>query len=367
MKTEDILRELIAIRTDGQNIKDNKAVAYICNILEQEHILFKCIPTEDKTALNIIAGINIQELKNIQTGLILSGHIDTVGANIEDWDGNPFEAKRVNDALYGRGTVDMKYFIAAVLSILPEIKKSKKPVLLLFSSDEETTVTGIRELCSFLEVRNIRPQYALIGEPTNFGLCLSNKGYVGYTSIIKGISAHSSCPKLGVNAAYIAAHIISEIEKLNAAYESNGTTLNVGILSGGEGRNSIPSETKIEWEIRYSREEHKTEILQHLSLLQTELTKKYPKAHFSLISNENLPPFEDKGKSALAERAQKILKTKIIALPHATEAGFLQQLGIDVLVCGAGNQELAHSASEHISLNDLEKYTEFLKNLIAEI
>lgn len=364
---EKILCDLISIRTDNNFAGSKECVDYICSLLNDNNILFKRIPNLDDGKENIIAGINIQSFKNINSGIVLSGHMDTVTVNLKDWDTNPFIATNINGAIYGRGTVDMKYFIAATLSLIQEFKKFKVPVFLLFSCDEETSVKGIENLIQFFKMRNIHPQFALVGEPTNFNIGLMSKGYSGYTTIVKGVSAHSSCPELGTNAGYVAAKIVSKIEELNAVYCKEKTTLNVGVISGGEGRNLIPSEMIIEWEIRYDSELHKAEILKKIEDFNNELMKKYKNSYIQTKTKENLLSFEQQAESPVVSIAQNLLKTKTFNLPHATEAGFLKNLGIDTIICGAGNENLAHTSSEHILSDDLLKYKDFLLNFVKEI
>ena len=364
---EEILGNLISIKTDNKFLSNKNCVDYICSFLQQHNILHKRLLSADGIKENIIAGINIQSFKNINSGIALSGHMDTVGVNIKDWDTNPFQSTNINGAIYGRGTVDMKYFIAIILSMLSELKKTNIPIFLLFSCDEETDVSGIRTITKFMEMRNIHPKFALVGEPTNFAICTSSKGYVGYTTTIKGLSAHSSCPELGVNAAYIAAKVIDKIEELSGLYSSKGTTLNVGLVGGGEGRNLIPSEVAIDWEIRYSQDSHKEEILREINKLHKELSAIYKDSYFCIENKEYLPSFEQNSDSQLVKIGQNILKTSLTSLPHATEAGFLKDIGIETIICGAGDERLAHTSSEHILLSDLVKYKEFLLRMIQEI
>lgn len=364
---EKILADLIAFRTDGSREGGQACVNYICQILQDNGVLFKRIASPDGKTENIIAGVNVQELKNIKTGLVLSGHIDTVSVNAKDWDTNPFAATRVNGLIYGRGTVDMKYFAAVVLSLVSELKETGYPVFLLFSADEETTVEGIRQLTSFMQMRNIRPQFALVGEPTNFDLCVANKGYCGYTTVVKGVSAHSSHPECGVNAIYAAAKIIEEVEKLNAYYMPLGTTLNVGVVSGGVQRNSIPSEASFDWEIRFSEEAHKAEIMQKIEELHQRMVEETEHLFIKILVRESLPAFERQTVSRITEVARSLLSTTVLTLPIATEAGFLQKLGIDTLICGAGDEKLAHSSSEHIKAEDLTKYRDFLIRFLKEM
>ncbi len=363
MKAEEILMDLIGLRTDDK-VNGNKVfVDYVCDILQKSNVRFKRLPNPDGKKENIIAGINIEGFKNIDSGIVFSGHMDTVGANIKDWDTNPYVATCINNAIYGRGAVDMKYFIAAALASITGFKKIEMPIFFLFTCDEETEVMGIEVLTNFLQMRNIRPQYALVGEPTNFNLCVSNKGYIGFRTVIKGIAAHSSCPDLGVNAAYIAAKFVSKIEELSEEYITKGTTLNVGVISGGEGRNSIPSEIVLDWEIRYFEQAHKIEILSKINELEKSLNQQYKNSFIRSETKESLPVFERRENSHLIKIAKNILETNISTMPHATEAGYLQKLGIDTLICGAGDERLAHSSSEHIDIADIKKYEFFLQQL----
>ena len=366
-KISEILSDLIAIRTDDKTKPNTEFVEYVCRILSEHHVLYKRRSNPNDIQENIVAGIGVQELKNINTGLVLSAHMDTVPANSKDWDGNPFQARLINNNIYGRGSVDMKYFIAVILSMIDELKKSGIPIFLLFSCDEETDVNGIQTLMSFLEIRNIKPKYALVGEPTRFNLCIANKGYAGYTTIIKGVSAHSGNPELGVNAAYIASKIVTLVEELNAQYVSTGTTLNVGVIQGGEGRNLVPSEVFVDWEIRYNSNNIKQELLDKIKALQKQLSNEYKNSHIYLKEKEYLPPFEKKTDSRLVQIAQNILKTEAFSLPYATEAGFFQKNEIETLICGAGDERLAHSSSERIHTDDLIKYRNFMIDFVHKI
>lgn len=364
---ENILCDLIRIKTDNTVKSNDEFVNYICNFLSREKVLFKKVPNPNKNFNNILAGINVKELKNIDTGLVLSGHMDTVSANPLDWKTDPFKASVIDGKIYGRGSVDMKHFIAVIFSLISEIKKTKIPVFFAFSSDEETDVRGVRSLISFMKEQNIYPKYALIGEATHFDLCVASRGYIGYKTIIKGVSAHSGNPSLGTNATYIGAKIISKVEKLNEEYMPKGTSLNVGVAQGEIGRNSVPSEFFIDWEIRYTQEKDKIQIVCEMKKLYEQLKNDYKNAYISVTTTEELPSFGKRENSSIIKIAQNILGTKILTLPYATEAGFYQELGMETLICGAGDEKLAHTACEHISIIDLKKYQKFLQDFIVLI
>lgn len=364
---KDFLSDLIKIKTDGCEETGGQCVEYISDVLRQNDILFERVKHLGNEKESIVAAINVRQMQDVSDGLVLSGHVDVVSANEKEWKTPPFELTDVQGKLYGRGTVDMKYFAAVVLAALSELKKSSLPMFLVFTSDEETDVCGAEAVVSFFKKRRIFPKYALIGEPTNFKVCVANKGYAGYQTIIKGIAAHSSRPELGVNATYVAARLISEIERLNTVYAPLGTTLNVGVIKGGKERNSIADEVVVDWEIRYVSEEHKESVLKELELLGRRLEQEYHGAVIKLVAEETLPAFVEKEGGRLTEVATALLQTERLALNYATEAGFFQQAGIETIICGAGDEGLAHTSREYIEEQDLERYGCFLREFVARM
>lgn len=368
MKTaKEFLADLTAIRTDGSESGVKRCIDYICNELERQNIPFERVKHLQNGKESIVAGVNVETLQNISGGLVLSGHIDTVAADSADWQFPPFELTESKNVLYGRGTVDMKYFAAVLLAELATFKKVSLPIFLVFTSDEETDVCGARAVVSFFKERHIFPNYALIGEPTDFKICVANKGYAGYQMVVKGIAAHSSAPELGVNAVYIAAKLISEIERLNAVYMPLGSTLNVGVVKGGKERNSIAAEASVDWEIRYATEEHREAVLQEMDLLHKRLMTEYSGADIKLSSEETLPAFVEKKDGELTAVLADLLQTDKLSFKYATEAGFFQQAGIETIICGAGDECLAHTANEHIAADDLEKYCRFLRDFVVRV
>ena len=363
-KVEKILEELVFLRTDKEYGSNVACVDYICNILHDNQIVFERLANTNGKIENVIAGINVATLKDIAGGLLLSGHIDTVGVNEQDWDFNPFKLTYQSGKLYGRGTADMKYFVATVLSLLPQLKAVSYPIILCFSGDEETEVLGVRQIIKFMRDRNIHPQYALVGEPTHFDVCTAHNGYCGFTTTIKGKGCHSSRPDLGSNAIYAATKIIAEIEKLNSQYQPFGTTLNVGKIKGGIGRNSVAEECSFDWDIRYVSQKHRLEILQKIEEFCGALKKQNEVLKIVVETAEELPAFEKVSDSSFENKLISFSGGKDIRLPFATEAGFFQQYGIETLICGAPRTEILHTANEYIAADDLLKYSDFLIRFI---
>jgi len=362
----EILCDLIQIRTDPTVQDNSEMVDYITNYLRENGIIFELIPNPDGK-MNILAGINVGGLHDISGGIVLSGHMDTVGATPSDWETDPFQGVIHDGQVYGRGTMDMKQFIAVVLGLLPELKQISIPIFLAFTCDEETTVYGAEQITRFLTENHINPDYALIGEATDFKLCIGNRGYAGYQTCIKGVAGHAGNPSLGTNAAYIASKIISKIEALNVAYMPQGTTLNVGVINGGMGRNSIPEHSAIDWEVRYQNRDVLKNINAEMNAFYQTLIKDYPNAKITINAAETLPAFERQAASRITQIAKSLLNTEEFEISYASEAGFYQALGMDTLMCGAGNSKLAHAVNEHIAVADLGKYAEFLIDLIKSV
>ena len=363
---QNILSDLIKFRTDTKEGK-KKAVDYICRLLDEHQVLYQRVFGQDTEVMGIIAGINVCELKNIDKGLILSGHIDVVKAQSDNWQTDPFVLADINGCLYGRGTVDMKSFVAVVLSLIEDFKAVDYPIFLIFSTDEETDVRSIQQLISFMDEKSIHPEYALIGEPTNIKVCVAHNGYLGFTTCVAGKEGHSSRPDLGTNAIYAATKIISKIEEINARYQPLGTTLNVGVIQGGTNRNSIAGKCFFDWDIRYISDKHRQDIICEVEKVYEELEKQYVFLAITYEITEELPSFEKTLNNQFFENVSQILTANEIILPFATEAGFFQKYGVKTLVCGVGDENLSHTANECIKISDLVKYRAFLKRLICQL
>ena len=361
---EKILEKLTSFNT-SLNGRTDKCIDYLADILEKNGFLVKTFPTSDGKNKSLFAGFGISELKNISDGLLLSGHIDTVVSNPSEWLFNPLTLTEKEGRLYGRGVVDMKFFTACFLSLLP--LDVSKPLFFCLTHDEETGTSGIRTICDFMRQNNIYPKYALVGEPTDFMLCTSTKGYLGIDTTFIGKPCHSSEPDKGVNALSIAARFVSYLEEMNEVYMPLGLTLNAGIVQGGSARNCVPERCVLNWEIRFDKKALFDEFYPKFLSFEKELRAKYPHAQIQSTPVFSFDCFEHKEQSHLRKVAKEILNTDLCQKKYATEAGHIQNLGIDVLVCGAGEGNQMHVPNESIKKEDLKKYQVFLKELIYKI
>lgn len=345
-----ILDNLISVQSDThdkiKNISD-----YICDILDKQNVVYKRIKHTENQAESIIAAINANDLRDINSGILLSGHMDTVSGDAEQ-----FLPTHTDGKIYGRGAVDMKYFIAVVLALIPEFKKQNFPIVLTLTGDEETDVTGIKHICEFMQVNNIHPQMAIVGEPTNMDTVVAHNGYCGYSTTVFGAPAHASQVDSGINAIYFATEIISYLRMLAEQYQKRGTTINVGRICGGTQRNTIAGTTTFDWEIRYASDADNENIIRSVTEFQNKLMQQTPGLGIQNNIAEEIYALKKENNSKIT----KVINTTNKTSPIATEAGFLQKHGIDTVVFGAGNIQHAHTTNEYIEEKQISNYADAL-------
>ena len=363
--TINILSDLVALKSDTDD--SIKSIAYyICNVLEHHNIIFQRIPHTKNKAESIIAGINIDKLCDVNSGLILSGHMDTVTAPPDTWDTPPFSATVSDNKVFGRGVADMKYFIAIVLGMLNELKKQNFPILLIFTGDEESDVYGIQHICDFMTQNNIKPHMAIVGEPTNSEIIVNHNGYCGYVTSIQGRAAHSSNLENGINSIYIACDLISYLQKLVDDYIKLGTTINVGRIYGGQRRNIVPDKTTFEWDVRFATPEHHIQIIESVLDFQKKQEQRYKSATIKTDIAEKICALSPCSDNKIANTIATITNTSKTTSNIATEAGFFANMGIDTVVFGTANLQQAHTANEYIEIEAIRKYIHLLKEIIKK-
>lgn len=354
----DILNNLISHQTDNNIEHHNKCLQYI-----EEYVLkvspqsiFKYIDTNGKN--NLIIGINVEKLENIDKGLMLCGHIDVVSGKLEQ-----FCMKVQDGKIYGRGSSDMKGAIACFLDLIPFFNTSKTPVIIALTCDEETDMQGIKDVCCFLEQNKIYPQITILGEPTENMLGLQSSGIESYNTTIYGKSAHSSQPKQGINALFVAAKLLNEIEIMTNKMCEHELYLNVGKINGGDNLALIPDKVEIEWGFRYVHNEDKCKVL---SLYDTVIEKIKKEYNGSKLSTKSTCTFlgYTANKLELCDLVCNKLNIQTKKLYYTSEAGYLSECGQTVYILGPGNIKQAHTDNEYIQLSDLITYEQLLMKLV---
>jgi len=314
----------------------------------------------------------LAKLGNGEGGLLLAGHSDTVPYDENRWNSNPLEIVDKNDKFYGLGTCDMKGFFAFILQVskgLPA-NKLKKPLYILATADEETTMAGAR---FFTKNQQIKPDVAIIGEPTNLVPVIMHKGHMSHRITIHGQSGHSSKPSLGVNAIEIMSQVIGRLMQLkenlahnysNQAFDVTEPTLNLGAIHGGDNANRICGQCELDIDMRSLPGMADSELILLLSETLKPLAEKYPnRVSFSELDPSS-PSFEQNQNSELVTIAEEISGHNCCAVNYATEAPFIQQLGCQTIVLGPGSIDQAHQPNEFLAHSEIAKTEELLLKMI---
>jgi acetylornithine deacetylase len=373
-----LLKDLISF--DTTSYKSNlDLITYITKYLDSYKIKSNLIHDSTGKKANLYATIG----SNKDDGIMLSGHTDVVPADNRNWTSDPFSLTEKNNKLYGRGTADMKSFIALVLSRVPKIVNANlsKSIHLAFSYDEEVGCIGVHRLIDMLKKNTFKPTLCIVGEPTNMEVVIGHKGKCGHEVKINGLACHSGQAPLGVNAINYAAKLISYISNIaddksktgpfDYEYEIPYTTLHTGVISGGTAINIVPDSCTFEFEIRHIAEENPKELVQEIKayskeFLVPEMHKISKKTGINFKEKVSYPGLSIDKNSELVKLIKELLnEDKHKKVIFGTEGGLFQEkLNIPSVVCGPGNIDQAHKANEYISIEQIVKGGEFLDNLI---
>jgi acetylornithine deacetylase len=373
--TRDILGSLIALPTVSS--EGNLAlIAYAAGRLSDCGARISITPDETGQKANLFASLGPE----INGGIVLSGHTDVVPADEAEWQSPPFEMAEREGLLFGRGTCDMKGFIAATLAMAPAYAALdlKRPVHFAFTFDEEIGCLGARQLVAELERQEIRPAAAIIGEPTQMRIIEGHKGCYEYTTEFTGLEGHASAPDLGVNAIEYAVrylHRLLEISadlKLNAPvnrFQPPWTTLQAGCIHGGKARNVIAGQCAVEWEMRPVRRADVDYVKRNLRTYCEEVLLPAMQAvspDAAIVTHvigeiEGLEPTDDNEARAIVSALTGERSADVVSF--GTEAGLFQQSGIATVVCGPGSIAQAHKPDEFVSLEQLQACLNMLSGL----
>jgi len=316
-------------------------------------------------------------------GIVLSGHTDVVPVAGQPWRSDPFVVTEREGRLYGRGTSDMKGFIALVLALVPEMLAAglKMPLHIALSYDEELGCLGAPRMLADIAANLPKPAMVIVGEPTRLKLGNRHKGCYGFEIEIQGRDGHSSATHRGVNAIVHAAEAVGFLEGIAERFRRDGpfdegfdppyTTVNVGEIEGGSAVNIVARRCRVAWEFRPipAVDPHRV-IAEVEAYLDRELTPRLraraPEAKTEMHASCVVPPLVPRAHSPAAELVRLLTGgNETLGLAFATEAGQFQQIGIDAVVCGPGSIEQAHQPDEYIELSQLAEGEAFLRRLIA--
>jgi len=377
-----VAREMLArlVAFDTTSAKSNLAlIDFVRGHLAAHGVESRLTFDDGKAKANLYASLGPAEAG----GVVLSGHTDVVPIAGQPWSSDPFALREADGRLYGRGSADMKGFIALVLSLVPEMLGAglKRPVHIALSYDEELGCLGAPRMIADIAANLPPPALAVIGEPTRLRLGNRHKGCYGYHLEVTGRDGHSSAPDRGVNAIAHAAEAIAFLGRLADRFRREGpfdpgfdpphTTLNIGEIEGGTAVNIVARTCRLGWEFRPIPATDPKAVEEEVRRfvegdLAPRLKAKAPEAGASLNASCVVPPLVPKSGSAAEALIRRLTGVnESIGISFGTEAGQFQEMGLDTVVCGPGSIEQAHKPDEYIELSQLAEGEAFLRRLIA--
>ena len=374
----EVLKKLVSF--DTTSFKSNlNLIKFIENYLNDLNIKSELIYDDTKNKANLFTTIG----PNLEGGIVLSGHTDVVPITKQNWTSDPFILTKRDNKLFGRGSSDMKGFIAIVLSRVSAMveKKLKKPIHLAFSYDEEIGCVGVHSLLDLIKKKSINPEFCIVGEPTSMEMVIGHKGKHAYDVKVDGLSCHSGQAPNGVNAINYASKLINYIEEINKEksikgpfdndYEIPYSTLHTGLIKGGTILNIVPKLCQFEFEIRHLAEDDPLEIIQRIKQYTEELLIK-EMHNISLTTNIeinekiNYPGLNISESISPVKQVKELLgKSSHKKVVFGTEGGlFKRELNLPTIICGPGSIDQAHKPDEFISIQQIEKGGTFIDKLI---
>jgi acetylornithine deacetylase len=376
--TIDMLRQLVAFDTTTGS-SNLKLIDFIHSHFTKMGARVRIIYSEDQRKANLLASIG----PDISGGVMLSGHSDVVPVDGRDWLSNPFRLDEREGRLYGRGTADMKGFLATVMAAAPKFASMplSEPLHIAISYDEEAGCLGTQSLIDAMREIPVRPRMCIVGEPTEMKVAIGHKGRRAYNARFHGKAAHSSLAPTAVNAIEHAAELVTRLRALGSLFMTEGpfdndydvphTTVHTGVIHGGVQVNIVPALCDVEFEYRHLPEVNADEIEANLrSWLYDEI-----EPSMKMVEGECGVELETKsvypGLSTSAEEDVVSLCRELsesgapVKIAFGTEAGSFQQgLGVPSVVCGPGNIRQAHQPDEFISVEMLVACERFIERLL---
>ncbi|WP_407494113.1 acetylornithine deacetylase [Pseudooceanicola sp. MF1-13] len=378
--TRSLLGDLIAIPTISAD-SNLEMIAMLASYLGDQGAEVEIQTDDSGKKANLLARIGPDE----PGGILLSGHSDVVPVEDQAWTGDPFGMWEDDGKLFGRGTCDMKGFIAAATAMAPRFAANdlRRPVHFAFTHDEEVGCLGARNLTEILKGRETLPSIAIIGEPTEMRIIEGHKGCCEYTTRFTGFEGHGSRPELGVNAVEYAVRYVSRLLDLRehlrhrappgSLFEPPWSTINIGRLTGGHVHNVIPGRAEVDWEMRPVNDGDMDFVNDNLRTfiartLLPEMKRVFPDADITTeVIGEvvGLEPMDSNTARDLVAYLTGANGTDLVSF--STEAGLFQQLGMSAVICGPGSIAQAHKPDEFIELDQLDQCLTMLHKLADQL
>ena len=377
-EVQELLAKLVAF--DTTSAKSNlELIAFVKTYLDGYGVASTLIPSADGAKASLFASI-----RPGSGGIGLSSHSDCVPVEGQTWSNDPFKLKLRDGKLYGRGSCDMKGFLACVLASIPLFasRELKEAIHIIVSYDEEVGCTGVRPLIGRFGSDLPRPRVIIVGEFTNMSVIDGHKRLDAYRTVVSGREADSGLPQLGVNAFSFAAELIEEIDRIaatlasheiNNRFEPPFSTLQVGTIKGGTAPNIVPNTCEFYWQVRSLPEAEPDFVLKRFKAyaeqtLLPRMQRVAPTASIEIQGRESVPAFLAKPGSVAVSLALALTGANAAStVSYGTEAGLFEEAGCPTVICGPGDIEQAHVADEFVETAQLDACMSFLSKLAEKL
>ncbi|MGM0637426.1 MAG: acetylornithine deacetylase [Pseudomonadota bacterium] len=377
MTAAEMLDRLVGFPTVSRE-SNLDLIAFVEGFLDEHGVAHWRVESDDGRKANLLARIG----PDVAGGVVLSGHTDVVPVDGQPWATDPFTLVDKGDGrLYGRGTCDMKGFIACALAEVPRwvTLNLEKPIWLTLSYDEEIGCIGAPRMIETLMAEHPLPTAVIVGEPTLMHPVVAHKGATNLRTTVTGRAAHSSQVNQGVSAIHVAAKLVTSIEEVMADLQAEGrvdeafnvvhSSLHVGKIAGGTAINIMARECTFEWEIRHLPSDRFEELVGRVNAraaeLEAEMHRRAPET--SIVTealNETVPALADDNNAEVLTLCNVLLGERPAgAVAYATEAGQFQRRGLPTVICGPGSIGQAHQPDEYIEREQLDAAVRFMAAL----
>ena len=376
--TLDILDRLIAFPTVSRR-SNRDLIAYVTGLLDGAGITWELAESADGSRANLFATVGPTD----RGGVALSGHTDVVPAEGQAWTRDPFALTIADGRCYGRGTADMKGYVAA--SVAAALKAARRelrtPLHLALSYDEEIGCIGVRGLIDRLKGRDPLPAFCLVGEPTGMHIATGHKGKLALRACCQGRAAHSALAPGALNALHLGADFLAVLRReqdrlaetgaRDGAYDIPYSTVHAGVMRGGQALNIVPDRCEIDFEIRNLAADDPQAILSRIragsEAIVAPLRGRFPEAAIAIDEVNAYPGLDAPDGSAVVDLVRRITGDNgpTCKVAFGTEAGlFHDHLGIPSVVCGPGHMDQGHKPDEYVALSQLEACDAMMDRLI---
>lgn len=380
MNSVDILKDLIAFPTVSAD--PNRAlIDYCAGLLQDAGARIEIIEDETGRKANLYGTLGPQDVP----GVLLSGHTDVVPVEGQDWTVPPFQATQSDGKIYGRGTADMKGFVACTLALARRAANTdlQTPLHFAFSYDEEIGCIGVRSLIDMLAAAPFVPRLCIVGEPTFMKVATGHKGKTACQINCRGREGHSALAPDALNAIHLATDMVMFIRQLqdkiaasaarDADYDVPYTTCHVGLINGGVALNIVPNLATLRFEIRNliddDPEQLMGEIKDHAAQLLEPLKDRFPEADIGFEITNTYPPLDTAPDADVVSFVKSLTGSNdTIKVAFGTEGGlFSSHLGIQTVICGPGSMAQGHKPDEFVEIAQLAKCDDMLDALLARL